>query len=157
MRHSWYLLLCSILFCSTLIGGERLREAAGNRLLVGCAIATVDLGNPKLVALVTEQFGCITPEYELMPGLMVGDDGKFTFEGGDRVVAFAEAQHMLVFGHMLVHGTAGQARKVVPARAVNPGQGCAHRRGWHAGPLADRLAPDGHDWEGPRRTLGNGR
>ncbi len=102
MRHFLYAMLCPILFCSTLVGGETLRKVAGNRVLVGCAIATVDIGNPKLIALVAEQFDCITPEYELMPGLMVDDDGKFTFERGDRIVAFAESQHMPVFGHMLV-------------------------------------------------------
>ena len=79
-----------------------MREAANKRLLVGCAVATVDLGDPKLAAFVAEQFDCITPEYELMPGHMVDDGGKFTFEAGDRVVAFAEAHHMPVFGHMLV-------------------------------------------------------
>ena len=102
MRQSCPLLLGSILLCSPLLGAETLREAAGNRLLVGCAVATVDLGNPKLVALVAEQFNCITPEYDFMPGHMVDDDGKFTFAAGDRVVAFAEAHHMPVFGHMLV-------------------------------------------------------
>jgi endo-1,4-beta-xylanase len=102
MRYSFSLLLGSILLCSPLLGGETLREVAGTRLLVGCAVATVDLGNPKLAALVVNQFDCITPEYEFMPGHMADDHGKFTFEAGDRVLAFAEAHHMPVFGHMLV-------------------------------------------------------
>jgi endo-1,4-beta-xylanase len=102
MRPSCSLLLGSILLCSPLVGGETLREVAGNRLLVGCAVATVDLGNPKLAALVAKQFDCITLEYDFMPGHMVDDDGKFTFEPGDGVVAFAEAHHLPVFGHMLV-------------------------------------------------------
>ena len=89
MRHSCSVLLGSVLLCSPRLGGETLREAAGNRLLVGCAVATVDLGNPKLAALAAEQFDCATPEYELMPGHMVDDHGKFTFEAGGRVVAFS--------------------------------------------------------------------
>ncbi len=85
-----------------LLGGETLREAAGSHLLIGCAVATRDLDDPKLAALVAEQFHCITPEYDLMPAHMVDDAGKFTFDAGDRVIAFAEAHHMPVFGHMLV-------------------------------------------------------
>ncbi|MDQ2731999.1 MAG: endo-1,4-beta-xylanase, partial [Armatimonadota bacterium] len=81
---------------------QTLRGAAGKRLLVGCAVATVDLQDPKLAALITDQFDCITPEYEFMPEHMVDDAGKFTFEPGDAVVAFAEKHHLPVFGHMLV-------------------------------------------------------
>ncbi len=91
-----------LLFCSPLPGGETLREAADKRLLVGCAVAASDLGNLKLAGLVAEQFNCITPEYDFMPAHMVNDEGRFTFAAGDRVVAFAEAHHMPVFGHMLL-------------------------------------------------------
>jgi endo-1,4-beta-xylanase len=79
-----------------------LRDAAGKRLLIGCAVATVDFQDPKLAALITDQFDCITPEYELMPANLVDDAGKYTFERGDKVIAFAEKRHMPVFGHMLV-------------------------------------------------------
>jgi endo-1,4-beta-xylanase len=102
MRYLCTLLLFLIVLCSPLVGGETLREAAGNRFLVGCAVATADLGNPKLAALVADQFDCLTPEFEFMPGHMVDDEGKYTFAAGDRVVAFAEAHRMPVFGHMLV-------------------------------------------------------
>jgi hypothetical protein len=66
----------SMILCSPLLGADTLREAAHNRLLVGCAVATVDLGNPELVALVTKQFNCITPEYDLMPAHLVDDRGQ---------------------------------------------------------------------------------
>ena len=79
-----------------------LREAAGNRLLIGCAVATVDLQDAKLAALIAKQFNCITPEYEFMPENLVDDKGKFTFEQGDKVVDFAEKNKMPVFGHMLI-------------------------------------------------------
>ena len=87
---------------SPLLGAETLREAAGDRLLIGCAVATRDLADPKLTALVTQQFNCLTPEFEFMPEKLVDDARKFTFSTGDRVVAFAETQHLPVFGHMLV-------------------------------------------------------
>jgi len=87
---------------SQLPAERTLREAAGKRLLVGCAVATVDLQDAKLATLIAEQFGCLTPEYELMPEHLVDADGKFTFARGDAVVAFAEKHRMPVFGHMLV-------------------------------------------------------
>ncbi len=102
MRPSFPLLLCALVGTSSLRGAETLRETAGKRLLVGCALATRDLGDAKLTALATEQFSCITPEYEFMPEKLVDDAGKFTFETADRVVAFAETHHLPVFGHMLV-------------------------------------------------------
>ncbi|NCO41610.1 MAG: endo-1,4-beta-xylanase [Armatimonadetes bacterium] len=94
--------LCSLCSVTPLPGAQTLREAAGDRLLVGCAVATRDLSDPRLAALVTEQFSCLTPECEFMPEKLVDDAGRFTFEAGDRVVAFAEAHHLPVFGHMLV-------------------------------------------------------
>ena len=81
---------------------QTLRGAAGKRLLIGCAVATVDLRDKKLAGLIAEQFDCITPEYEFMPEKMVDTGWKFTFEQGDAVVAFAEKHTMPVFGHMLV-------------------------------------------------------
>ncbi len=94
--------LYSLSLVSLLPGAETLREAAGNRLLLGCAVATRDLADPKLAALVSKQFNCLTPEYEFMPEKLVDESRKFTFAPGDRVVAFAETQHLPVFGHMLV-------------------------------------------------------
>ncbi len=84
------------------LAAETLREAAGKHLLLGCAVATVDLQDPKLAALIAGQFNCLTPEYEMMPEKMVADGWKFTFDQSDQVVAFAEQHHMPVLGHMLV-------------------------------------------------------
>ena len=83
-------------------GKPTLREAAGDKFLIGAAIATVDLQDPKLVALVTQQFNCITPEYDFMPEKLIDDKGNFTFENGDKIVEFAEKNRLPVFGHMLV-------------------------------------------------------
>ena len=91
-----------LLLCASFSRAETLREAAGSRLLIGGAVATRDLGDPKLETLITEQFNCLTPEYEMMPVSLVDEHGKFTFETADRVVAFAEAHHQPIFGHMLV-------------------------------------------------------
>ena len=82
-------------------GDHTLRGVAGKRVLIGCALATVDLQDP-IAALVTNQFNCITPEYEFMPEKLIDDKGNFTFEQGDKIVAFAEQHHIPVLGHMLV-------------------------------------------------------
>jgi endo-1,4-beta-xylanase len=71
-------------------------------MLIGCCVTTAGLKDPNLATLVVEQFNCITPEYELMPEFMVDEGWKFTFERGDKVLAFAEENHLPVFGHMLV-------------------------------------------------------
>ena len=104
MFHKMFVLLAfgSLGLAWALPGAETLREAAGSRRLMGCAVATRDLADPKLAGLVAEHFSCLTPEYELMPEKVVDDARKFTFEAGDRVMAFAAAHHLPVFGHMLV-------------------------------------------------------
>ena len=95
-------LLCCLVFWTALTRAETLKEAAGPHLLIGCAVATRDLDDPKLANLVVQQFSCLTPEYEFMPEKLVDEHGKYTFAAGDRVVAFAAAHHLPVFGHMLV-------------------------------------------------------
>ncbi|MEO5915930.1 MAG: endo-1,4-beta-xylanase [Luteolibacter sp.] len=95
-------LLFPLLFLVLPVQAETLREAAGGKLLIGCAIATRDLDDPELTNLITQQFNCITPEYEMMPEKLVDDHGKFTFDTADRVVGFAEKNKMPVIGHMLV-------------------------------------------------------
>ena len=102
MRHVYCLLLGALLCCSPLRGAETLRGAAGQRLLVGCAVASCDLNDPQLAALLAAHFSCLTPEYEFMPGHLVDDAGAYTFAPGDRVVAFAAQHHVPVFGHMLL-------------------------------------------------------
>jgi len=81
---------------------DTLRNAADTRLLIGCAVAARDLNDSNLTAIITAQFNCITPEHDLMPMNLVDTNGVFTFEAGDRVVAFAKAHDLPVIGHMLV-------------------------------------------------------
>lgn len=101
-RAGWILALAWVLVGTAHIRAETLRDAAGTRLLVGCAVDTHDLIDPKLAELITMQFDGLTPEYEMMPEKLVDDAGHYTFDAADRVVAFAEAHRMPVFGHMLV-------------------------------------------------------
>ena len=98
------LFLAAMLICTPLFAAEKptLRAAANDKFLIGTAIATVDLQDPKLVELVKQQFNCITPEYDFMPEKLIDENGNFTFENGDKIVDFAEKNQMPVFGHMLV-------------------------------------------------------
>lgn len=83
-------------------GPRTLREAAGNRWLVGCAASSSDLQDPKLTALILRQFNAITADNELMPALLVNEDGRYTFARGDAIARFAREHGLPFFGHMLL-------------------------------------------------------
>ena len=78
-----------------------LRQAAGERMLIGAAIGSRRLTNPKLASLLGEQFSCITAENEMKPIMLQPEQGSFSFERADRIVAFAKAHNMQVIGHTL--------------------------------------------------------
>lgn len=78
-----------------------LRRAAGDKLLIGGAASAVDLQNPKLAALVKDEFSALTAHRDMMPALLVDDDGNYTFEAGDAVARFAEEHGIALYGHML--------------------------------------------------------
>ncbi len=82
--------------------GTTLRAAAGPELLIGCAVSSRDLEDPRLVSLILRQFNCLTPDNEMMPSYLVDATGRFTFERGDRVADFARRHRLPLFGHMLV-------------------------------------------------------
>jgi hypothetical protein len=68
-------------FCVTVRGAERkltLREAAGNRFLIGAAIRSNQLDDPATVALILKQFDCLTGEYEFMPSSLQPEPGSWT-------------------------------------------------------------------------------
>ncbi len=82
-----------------------LRQAAGERMLIGAAIGTRSLAKPGLASLISEQFGCVTAENEMKPASLQRVQGSFSFERADRIVAFAKAHNMQVVGHTLCwHG-----------------------------------------------------
>ena len=84
------------------VRGDTLRAAAPKRIQIGCCVTSSGLQYPKIAALVTNQFNCLTPEYELMPQFMVDQGWRFTFERGDQIFAFAATNHLPVYAHMLV-------------------------------------------------------
>ncbi len=79
-----------------------LREAAGPELLIGCSAGSRDVQDPKVSAMITRQFNCLTADNEMMPARLVDDAGHYTFERGDIVARFAAERHLPFYGHMLL-------------------------------------------------------
>lgn len=79
-----------------------LREAAGNSLLIGCPVGEIDLVNQPLLDMVTREFNTITIETELMPFRLGEDKENFGFARADRVLEWADAHDLPVYGHMLL-------------------------------------------------------
>lgn len=79
-----------------------LRQAAGGRVLIGTAIMSQDLDDPRHARLIAEHFGCITPGNEMKPDALQNVKGVFTFEAAEKIVAFAEAHGQAVIGHTLL-------------------------------------------------------
>jgi endo-1,4-beta-xylanase len=78
-----------------------LRQAAGERMLIGCALNSFTLNRPEIASLVAQQFSCVTAENEMKPVSVQRVRGSFTFERADRIVTFARDHNMQVMGHTL--------------------------------------------------------
>ncbi len=86
-----------------------LRQATKNRFLIGAAVMSRQLDNPKLAGLVAEQLDCLTAENEFKPRSLEPQQGKFNFAGADKIVEFARSHRMKVVGHTLCwHGQTPQ-------------------------------------------------
>jgi endo-1,4-beta-xylanase len=85
---------------------EALRDAVRGRFLVGAALMSRQLDDPKLAALVALQFDCLTRENEFKPRSLQPQPGQFNFAGADRIGDFARSHGMKVVGHTLCwHGS----------------------------------------------------
>jgi endo-1,4-beta-xylanase len=78
-----------------------LRQAAGERMLIGCAVNSFTLGRPALASIIPQQFSCLTAENEMKPFALQRARGTFTFDRADRIVDFARSHNMQVIGHTL--------------------------------------------------------
>jgi GH35 family endo-1,4-beta-xylanase len=81
--------------------GTTLGQAVRGRFLIGTAVMSRQLDDPKVAALVVEQFDCLTAENEFKPENLQPQPGKFDFAAADRIVAFAQRHGMKVVGHNL--------------------------------------------------------
>src|SRR4051794_3761724 len=81
--------------------GEPLRLAVKGRFLIGAAVSARRLDDPRLAALIGQQFDCLTAENEFKPGGLQPKPGEFRFATADRFVDFARRHDMKVVGHTL--------------------------------------------------------
>src|SRR3954469_8714395 len=79
-----------------------LRDAVGPKTLLGAAVSAQDLDDPKLAALIAEQFNCLTAGNEFKPDSLQREHGKFTFERADKIADFARTHDMKMVGHTLL-------------------------------------------------------
>ena len=79
-----------------------LKEAAGERFLIGFAAMSYQLNDPQIAALVTRHFNTLTPENEMKPQSVHPAPGEWNWEAADQLVEFAEQNDMKLIGHTLV-------------------------------------------------------
>ena len=78
-------------------------EAFGK--LVGTAVQSSLLGDPKYAAIVNRDFNYLTAEYEMKWSPIENAQGVNNFSGGDTIMSYAETRGMKVKGHALIwHG-----------------------------------------------------
>jgi endo-1,4-beta-xylanase len=99
---------CFVLGTTTLALGQdqkpdttTLRQAAGERLLIGTAMTANELNDSRLTSLIASQFACVTAGNEMKPSSLQRVRGHFTFEQADRMVDFARSNNLQVIGHTL--------------------------------------------------------
>ncbi|HEX4702780.1 MAG TPA: endo-1,4-beta-xylanase [Pseudonocardiaceae bacterium] len=76
--------------------------AAQVGLHVGSAIIPFDLDNAPYAQVAADQFSAVTPGNEMKWQVVEPTQGVFDWSGGDRLVAFAQQNHQLVRGHVLL-------------------------------------------------------
>ena len=81
---------------------QSLREAAGPKVLIGGAVTAEDLQDPQLATLYVQHFNAVTAAGDMMPSRLVDDAGHYDFSKADAIMAFAEKNHLTVYGHMLL-------------------------------------------------------
>lgn len=83
---------------------DTLRSLAGSAgIHIGAAVDVEVLNTePDYARLLAKQFNLVTPENALKFSVVQPERGRFDFSQADALIAFAEAHHMQVNGHVLV-------------------------------------------------------
>src|SRR5216684_587230 len=88
---------------SSAVAPDSLRALAAQvGLRIGTAVIPYDLDHPGYAAIAAEQFSVVTPGNEMKWQVVEPTEGTYDWSGGDRLVAFAEANRQLVRGHTLL-------------------------------------------------------
>jgi endo-1,4-beta-xylanase len=111
------------------VAGRRLADAEARPLRqaaaaahrrVGAAVMSHHLQEAPLRKRLAEHFDSLTPENEMKWEAVEPQRGRFTFEKGDALVAFAKANGMRVRGHALVwHSQLASWVKALPDEALH--------------------------------------
>jgi endo-1,4-beta-xylanase len=80
---------------------ETLKSKYKDYFEIGAAVGRAHLSDYDTVLLKTH-FSSLTAENDMKPQRTINEDGEYTFAAGDRIVAFAQANNLLVRGHTLV-------------------------------------------------------
>jgi endo-1,4-beta-xylanase len=85
-------------------GKTTLKDAFKNDFLIGTALNTaqIEQRDPKVAALIAEQFDAATPENVMKAAEVHPQWGKYYFEIADKLVAYAAANHIRVNAHTLI-------------------------------------------------------
>ena len=82
---------------------DPLRDAAtAAGKLVGTAVQSAFLNDPRYAAAFSRHFNYVTAEYEMKWDPIERSPGAEDFSGGDRIASYAESQGMRIKGHALV-------------------------------------------------------
>jgi len=88
---------------SSAVAPDSLRALAAQvGLRIGTAVIPYDLDHPGYAAIAADQFSVVTPGNEMKWQVVEPTEGTYDWSGGDRLVAFAEANQQLVRGHTLL-------------------------------------------------------
>lgn len=71
-------------------------------MYIGTAMSQLYMNESENLKITAEEFNMITVEWELKWAHTEPERGKYTYELGDRVVAFAEKNKMMLRGHNLI-------------------------------------------------------
>jgi endo-1,4-beta-xylanase len=83
--------------------GPSLRSLAEKRgLRIGAAVFPEGLNDPAYAHLLAQEFNLLIPETVMRLKYVQPEPGRFDFSQADSLVAFAQANHMEVYGHVLV-------------------------------------------------------
>lgn len=157
-------LLLAACCCMTLLAGSRgasahetLRDAAGDRFLVGAAIAPAILNDPAQRAMLVKHFSSITGENAFKPDQVQPKPGTFTFAEADRIAAFATQNKQVLIGHTLLwHQQTAKWMFEAPDGSPLPReQGLANLRA-HINTVVGRYRGQVHGWDVVNEALDDG-
>ncbi len=69
---------------------------------IGTALYTLRFDDPQYLEVAAREFSSVTPENEMKWESLEPEPGRYTFEGADRIVDFAQRNGQRIWGHTLV-------------------------------------------------------